>query len=219
MLIITTFTDPMMGLSYECEPLYERLKTHLGDHVQFRYKMAVLVRDVHDFMIPADYGKTEAESISNYNHRLVQIYKSEEHIGGLPIHIDGFRLFDEQHTTSEPLCRAYKAVERIAPEKAEPFLYALRRATIVETRPTTHWDELLRVVRLCGIDEEAFRKAYKSHEVNEALLNDMQEMALLGIRQLPVCLLEHNDKRLLFNPLMGYDQFINAINRIYENDI
>lgn len=219
MLTITTFTDPMMGLSYECEPLYERLKAHLGDHVQFRYKMAVLVRDVHDFMIPADYGKTEAESIRNYNRRLAQIYKSEEHIGGLPIHMDGFRLFDEKHTTSEPLCRAYKAVEQIAPEKAEPFLYALRRATIVETRPTTHWDELLRVVRHCGMDEEAFCSAYESRKVNEALLNDMQEMALLGIRQLPVCLLEHNGKRLLFNPLMGYDQFINAINRIYENDI
>ena len=133
--------------------------------------------------------------------------------------MDGFRLFDEQHTTSEPLCRAYKAVERIAPEKAEPFLYALRRATIVETRPTTHWDELLRVAQLCGIDGEVFRRAYESRKVHEALLSDMQEMALLGIRQLSVCLLEHNDKRLLFNPLMGYDQFINAINRIYENDI
>ena len=27
-MILTTFTDPMMGLSYEQEPVYEKLATH-----------------------------------------------------------------------------------------------------------------------------------------------------------------------------------------------
>lgn len=213
-ITITTFTDPMMGLSYECEPMYERLKDKYGNRLHFRYAMAVLVRNVHDFMIPADYGETEAETIRNYNRRLAQIYKSEEHIGGLPINMDNFRLFDEQHTTSEPLCLAYKAVEHFAPEQAEAFLYALRRATIVETRPTTHWDEILRVVRCCNIDEQVFEHAYHSSEVREALREDINTMNVLGICQLPVCLLQFDNKQLLISPLVGFDLFSQTIEQL-----
>lgn len=216
MVIITTFTDPMMGLSYECEPLYKQLSEQFGDKIQFRYAMAVLVRDVHDFMIPADYADTEAQSIANYNRRLAQIYKSEERIGGLPINMDCFCLFDEQHTTSEPLCLAYKAVEMIDSARAERFLYNLRRATIVETRPTTHFDELLRVVRLTGIDEQRFIQAYQSPEARQALQADMQWMHSLGIRALPVCLLEYNGKQLLVSPLRGYANMLSAIHSLTD---
>ena len=57
-----------------------------------------------------------------------------------------------RHTTSMPLDLAYKAVQLTAPYKAEHFLYLLRYATIVNTRPTTHFDEILKVVHEAGID-------------------------------------------------------------------
>ena len=44
-IILTTFTDPIMGLSYEQEPVYEKLAEHYGDHLIFKYVMAGLVRD------------------------------------------------------------------------------------------------------------------------------------------------------------------------------
>ena len=77
-ITLTTFTDPMMGLSYECEPIMRKLETHFAGQIEFRYAMGLLVRDVHDFMMPEDYADTEAESISRYNARLARIYESEE---------------------------------------------------------------------------------------------------------------------------------------------
>ena len=32
-IIIQTFTDPMMGLSYECEPVYEKLANYFNGHI------------------------------------------------------------------------------------------------------------------------------------------------------------------------------------------
>ena len=32
---LTTFTDPMMGLSYECEPVYRRLEVRFGGRIAF----------------------------------------------------------------------------------------------------------------------------------------------------------------------------------------
>lgn len=34
--ILTTFTAPMMGLSYECEPIFRKLETHFAGQIAFR---------------------------------------------------------------------------------------------------------------------------------------------------------------------------------------
>jgi hypothetical protein len=89
-IIITTFTDPMMGLTYECEPIYDKLKELYGDALEFKYIMAGLVRDVSDFMTPDELSLPAKEGIRKYNKRLAGIYKSEESIGGLPINMNGY---------------------------------------------------------------------------------------------------------------------------------
>ena len=35
-VILTTFTDPMMGLSYECEPIFRKLETHFARATAFK---------------------------------------------------------------------------------------------------------------------------------------------------------------------------------------
>ena len=51
---ILTFTDPMMGLSYESEPVFRKLETHFEGVIEFKYLMSVLVKNVYDFVDPAD---------------------------------------------------------------------------------------------------------------------------------------------------------------------
>ena len=110
-VIINTFTDPMMGLSYECEPLFRRLEAHYGDSIEFRYVMSGLVRDVYQFVDKTDLRFGKEEAIKRYNKRLAKIYEDEESISGMPINMNGFCLFDTEHTSSIPLDLAYKAVQ------------------------------------------------------------------------------------------------------------
>ena len=167
-IILTTFTDPMMGLSYEQEPVYEKLTAHYGNQLEFRYVMSGLVRDVSDFMVPEELALPPEEGIQKYNKRLAQIYKSEEEIGGLPINIDGFHLFDTEHRSSYPLCIAYRAAWLCDPEKADRFLTRLRRATIVETRQTTHRDVLIAVARDAGMDDNLFLHYFDGGDAEQA---------------------------------------------------
>ena len=138
-IILTVFTDPMMGLSYESEPIIERLKKEYAGQIEIRYVMSVLVRDVSDFMLPEELALGPEEGIRRYCKRLAQIYKSEESIGGLPINMEGFCLFDTKHRSSKPLNLAYKAAQLTDSEKADGFLTALRNATVLDCRPTTHY--------------------------------------------------------------------------------
>ena len=139
-VIITAFTDPMMGLSYESEPIMERLQKEYSGKIEFRYVMGLLVRDVSEFMTPAERTMEPEAGIRRYCERLAGIYKSEESIGGLPINMDGFCLFDTEHRSSKPLNLAYKAAQFAAPEKADAFLVALRHATVIYSLPTTHFN-------------------------------------------------------------------------------
>lgn len=80
--VIEVFTDPMMGLSYEHEPVLDRLHDMYGEELEIRYVMAGLVRDVSDFMNEEELSMEPAEGIRTYCRRLALIYKSEEQIGG-----------------------------------------------------------------------------------------------------------------------------------------
>ena len=208
-IILTTFTDPMMGLSYEQEPVYEKLAAHFGDRLVFRYVMSGLVRDVSDFMLPEERALPAEEGIRLYNRRLARIYKGEEGIGGLPINMDGFHLFDADHRSSSPLCIAYKAAE-----KAFSFLLKLRRATIVETRQTTKTDELISIAEEAGLDKAQFRRAFEDGRASEAFQKDLELTRSLGIRQLPTVLIQYGEKAVLVNGMASYEAFVNTIDKL-----
>ena len=67
-ITLTTFTDPMMGLSYECEPIMRKLETHFAGQIDFRSVMGLLVRNVHDFMMPEDYAAPPTKSVLSSSH-------------------------------------------------------------------------------------------------------------------------------------------------------
>ena len=215
---ITTFTDPMMGLSYECEPMFRKLETHFENQVEFKYVMSGLVRDVYHFVDQRDLPLGEDEAIKRYNKRLAKIYENEENISGMPINMNGFCLFDSEHTSSIPLNLAYKAVQFIAPDKADLFLYNLRYATIVDCRPTTHLDEILNVVRRTGIDTETFLKAYNDGTAQAELDKDFALGYRLGIYSLPSYLIQYNEKAVLIQTF-SYEDFVSAIDRISHGKV
>ena len=212
-IIITMFTDPMMGLHYESEPIIDRLQKEYADKIEFRYIMSLLVRDVSQFMLPEERAIEPTEGIRQYCKRLAGIYKSEEAIGGLPINMDGFCLFDPEHRSSRPLCLAYKAAQLTAPDKADSFLAALRHATVQDCRPTTHDEEILKVVQDTGIDENAFLRFFKDGSAGAALDQDISFTRSMGIHSLPTYLIQCGDKALLMQSF-DYLDFITAISKV-----
>lgn len=195
-ILLTVFTDPMMGLSYESEPILDALARRYGDMLTIRYVMSVLVQDVSDFMTSAERVLLPEEGIPLYCKRLAQIYKSEESVGGLPINMEGFRLFDPEHRSSRPLCLAYKAAQIAAPEIADAFLLNLRHATVLDCRPTTHEEEILAVVRASGIEEAAFFAAFRDGRAEAALEQDLALGRRMGIPSLPAYAIRYRDKAL-----------------------
>lgn len=216
-ITVTHFTDPMMGLSWECEPMLRRVEARFGTQVAFRNAMGLLVRDVADFMTPEERALPEAEGPAQYNARLAQIYLQEEPLAGMPINMDGFSLFAPDRRTSLPLCLAYEAVTAARPRLAATFLYRLRFATMVECRPTTKLDELTRVVQLFGIEEQGFLAAYHSSAAQDHLYRDLAFKDRLGIFGLPAFVISCGEKAALLSGVPSYQQLERAIVQVSED--
>ena len=216
---IITFTDPMMGLSYECEPIFRKLETHFEEKIEFKYLMSVLVKNVYDLVNSADLSVSKELALKNYNEKLAKIYESEESISGMPINMKDFHLFSVENISSLPLNLAYKAAQLVDAEKADLFLYNLRYATIVECRPTTQTEEILRVVRNTNIDEVTFLEHFNGESAKSALDMDLQFAQRLGIRTLPAYLIAYGEEGALFQELLGYKAFVEIIAKLTNREI
>ncbi|MBU3199225.1 DsbA family protein [Clostridium estertheticum] len=218
-VIITTFTDPMMGLSYECEPVYRKLETHFPENIEFKYAMGALVRNVYYLVDQKDLVQGKDIAIKNYNKRLAKIYESEESISGMPINMTNFHLFSTEDISSIPLNIAYKAAHLTDIEKADLFLYNLRYAIIVECRPALRLEEILKVVCKTGIDSDEFLIHYKDGTAEKALNSDFKLEHELEIRTLPAYLIQYQGKSVLIQTLIGYEDFVSVIGEITDGEV
>ena len=200
----------MMGLTYECEPIYDKLKERYPT-IKLRWVMSLLVRDVSDFMLPN-------ETIAQYNKRLARIYESEQSIGGLTINMPDLRLFDEQHSSSLPLNLAYKAAQLADIDRADEFLKNLRHATIVDVLPTTHFDVILKVLRDTGIDEDRFMQYFNDGTAQTELEKDLAFTRELNIRTLPAYLIQYGEKAVVVRSLIDFEIFVSMIEQLKKED-
>ena len=92
---------------------------------------------------------------------------------------------------------------------------ALRHATVQDCRPTTHTEEILRVVRETGIDEARFLARFQDGSAEAALEVDLALTRRLRIRTLPTYWIQCGDKALLMQSFRFQD-FVDAIARVTE---
>ena len=217
-IIITTFTDPMMGLSWECEPIFRKLETHFAGQIEFHTVMALLVRNVRDFMTPDELALKPGEGIRRYNVRLAKIYESEEPIRGMPINMTDFHLFSVEQPSSLPLNLAYHAARLTDAENAERFLYNLRYATVVDCRPTTQTEELLAVARKTGIDVDTFLRHIHDGSAAESLEQDLRVWQGTGVHSLPAYIIQCGERAALLQSF-DYMDFVSAIEKLSSGSI
>lgn len=82
--------------------------------------MSCLVPDVYRLVDPRDLTLGRKTAIERYNRRLAKSYEDEEAISEMPINMEGFCLFDTEHTSSTPLNLAYKAAQLTDPAMPPP---------------------------------------------------------------------------------------------------
>lgn len=213
-ITIFVFTDPMMGLSYEHEPVLMQLRQEYREKLGIQYVMSGLVRDVSDFMTTEERMLPAKEGIRQYNSRLAGIYLDEIPVGNLPMNMENFHLFDPEHRSSWPLDIAFEAVRLINPNKADEFLYALRQTTILEGKQTTKTEVLADVAESVGVDRKVFLDCFEDGRAEECFREDLDMARMYQVHSLPSYLIRGEEKEVLINGMPDFRQFQELINKV-----
>lgn len=83
-------------------------------------------------------------------------------------------------------------------------------STVLECRPTTKVDEILRIVRLCGIDEGDFLARFEGGAAAAALEEDRRYKESLGIWALPAFLVECGERAMLIRGIADFETLMRA---------
>ncbi len=217
-VIINVFTDPMLALSYESEPILRKLETHYKEQIEIRYIMRTYLDDVRTLASPDMLEQDESAAIEAVNQKLAATFKEEEAISHMPLVLDDFHLFSKEEDSSRTLNLACKAAQFTDPERADHYLYTVRVATLIKGWRTTRIQELLQLAYAAGIDVEAFLKACNDGTADELLDQDLAFGDAMGVSSLPAYLVQYGESGILMQTFR-YNEFVLAIDQITEGQI
>lgn len=220
-LTITVVADPMMGMLWETWPTMRKLETHFGDQIEFKFMMGQLVKDVYDLVdnnVVQMYNKKVA--LNQYWTRLMQIYLQEEKIAGMPIYMGGNeRLFDENHTSSVPLNKGFRAIAGHDTKLEDRVIYEMQYDTVVENRQTTDLKYLIGLAEKFGITPAQFKERFNSTGIDNELEQEQQVMQQTQIDQLPAYLLTYNDKTYVVKGLPKYSEWLKLVDQVSQGKL
>lgn len=180
--IITSYTDPVCVWCWATEPVYRALETRYPGQIEFRYVTGGLVRDLDDFEDPDNHISSKDP---DFNHQVASHWAQSASIHRMPIRVEGFRLFDQEHPSSYPQNVAYKAAQIASPRLAAKYLRLLRVYTLARAGLTSHRDVQLEIAREAGLDMDAFTRALDDGSAQHAFQTDLALTASAGAAVFP----------------------------------
>lgn len=198
---IIAFTDPVCTWCWGSEPVLRKLQVWYGNQVRITPVMGGLVEDIRDFYDSANAIGGDPEK-SNAQIARHWVDASARH--GMPVQIEGFRLFSKDTVSTYPQNIAYKAVELCHPELASKFLRRVREASAAEARETGRREVLIELANEVGVDVAAFISHLDDDSAAKAFRSDLATTRHYGARGFPTFLVRWGNKELM---LRGYQSF------------
>jgi len=198
---ILAFTDPVCTWCWGSEPVLRKLETWYGDKLRIRYVMGGLVEDIRAFYDRAnDIGGDPERSNAQIARHWLEA--SERH--GMPVQIEGFRLFSAETVSTYPQNIAFKAAELTNPGLAARYLRRQREASAAEARETGRSEVLIELASDVGLDVATFIGHLEDGSAEQAFRADLETTRRYGARGFPTFLFRYGERELI---LRGYQSF------------
>ncbi|HXD42715.1 MAG TPA: DsbA family protein [Ramlibacter sp.] len=200
-LEILAFTDPVCTWCWGSEPVLRKLKAWYGDSLNIRYVMGGLVEDIRAFYDRANDIGGDPE-ISNVQIARHWLEASQRH--GMPVRIEGFRLFTAETVSTYPQNIAFKAAELTKPDLAARYLRRMREASAAEARETGRQEVLIELASDVGLDIGAFIGHLNDGSAEAAFRDDLEMTRRYSARGFPTFVFRYGEREIM---LRGYQSF------------
>lgn len=193
-LEILAFTDPVCTWCWGSEPALRKLTTWYGDAIRVRYVMGGLVEDIRTFYDRANAigGDPESANLQIARHWLEA---SQRH--GMPVRIEGFRLFTAETVSTYPQNVAFKAAELTNTRLAARYLRRLREASAAEAREIGRREVLIELASEVGLDIAAFVGHLNDGTAEAAFRDDLETTHRYNARGFPTFVFRYGEREIM----------------------
>lgn len=215
-LEIIEFTDPVCTWCWGSEPVLRTLETRFGNQLKISYVMGGLVKDITSFYDSYNDIGGDPER-SNKNIAKHWLEASNRH--GMPVKIEGFKLFTKDHPSTYPQNIAYKAAQMQDQKKANRFLRRIREASAAEAQQTNLTEVLVELASETGLDISQFLEDFTNGKAKTAFEIDLQTTAEHRANGFPSFLIKYGNNSTLLRGYQNYSNFMAVINHLSKGEI
>ncbi|MBP2667669.1 MAG: DsbA family protein, partial [Firmicutes bacterium] len=210
------FTDPVCTWCWGSEPVLRKLQVWYGNQIRITPVMGGLVEDIREFYDSANAigGDPEKSNAQIARHWLDA---SARH--GMPVQIEGFRLFSKDTVSTYSQNIAYKAVELCNSELASKFLRRVREASAAEARETGRREVLIELANEVGVDVAAFISLLDNDSAAQAFRDDLARTRHYGVRGFPTFMVRWGSKELMLRGYQSFNSFSAVISSLSEGQL
>lgn len=215
-LEIIEFTDPVCTWCWGSEPVLRTLETRFGNQLKISYVMGGLVKDITSFYDSYnDIGGNP--ELSNKNIAKHWVEASNRH--GMPVKVEGFKLFTKEHPSTYPQNIAYKAAQMQDETKANRFLRRIREASAAEAKQTNLTEVLVELASEVGLDIAKFLEDFTNGKAEKAFEADLKTTAHHRANGFPSFLVKYGDNLMLLRGYQNYNNIKAVINHLSNGEI
>lgn len=215
-LEIIEFTDPVCTWCWGSEPVLRTLEARFGSQVKLSFIMGGLVKDITAFYDSHNNigGDPDVSNKSIASHWLEA---SERH--GMPVKVEGFKLFTKEHPSTYPQNIAYKAAQMQDQGLADRFLRRMREASAAEALQTNLTEVLVELASEVGLDIARFLDDFTNGKAEAAFEDDLYTTAQFRVRGFPSFLIRYGEKSMLLRGYQNYNNFRAVIQQVTNGEV
>lgn len=215
-LEIIEFTDPVCTWCWGSEPVLRTLETRYGSQLKISYVMGGLVKDITSFYDSYnDIGGDPERSNKNIAKHWVDA--SNRH--GMPVKVEGFKLFSPEQPSTYPQNIAYKAAQMQDETKANRFLRRIREASAAEAQQTNLTEVLVELASEVGLDISRFLDDFTNGKAKAAFEEDLYTTGQFRAHGFPSFLIKYGEKSTLLRGYQNYSNFKAIISHLTNGEI
>jgi predicted DsbA family dithiol-disulfide isomerase len=214
---IIEFTDPACTWCWGGEPALRKLETLYEGNIDINFVMGGLVEDIKNF---SDDWNGIGGDLSEVNQQVAGHWLEASERHGMPVEVNGFKLFTEDTPSTYPMNRAFKAAQFQSNDLAKKFLRRIREAVAAEAINANKTEVLIELAGECGLDIAKFIQNFTDGTAEKAFQLDLQITRANRVHGFPTFLIKaSNGKEVMLRGFQSFEAFKAVIDQITNGEI
>ena len=220
---ITEFADPVCTWCWGASAILRAIEYRYDGQIEIDYSMSVMIDDIRTF---SDRRlQIGGDDIEMSNRKILSHWLDASTLHGMPVEEHGFHLFDNEHRSTMPQCRAYitaKMYDTKHPSNrkgAKHYFRHIQESTACNAMKTGNNDVLADIAATVGYEPAKFKVMMRSEDVARQLEKERASAIRYDIKSTPTFIISFKENERKAEGYTTCEKLENIITEITDGKV